>query len=119
MSHTDATQQITKESVYNLYKQSVSTSTEHENNVSQIVDILGGLDNVLNVYLSHSNNITMIQNQLYQLHQLFITPYKYQQSNIDQVRSLSRLPLHADQDESHSDHDNGSFLYLLDYVNFA
>ena len=79
---------------------------ENENNVSQIVDILGELDNVLDVFLSHSNNITMTQNQLYQLHQLFITPYKYRQSNKDTIRSLSKLSPSTDRDESHTNHDD-------------
>eukprot|EP01084_Bolivina_argentea_P114163 203304_1 len=74
---------ITKKSLQKLHVEQMLNGETNSNNMAQIVDIFGGIDNVMTTYFE-SNDISLSHNQLEQMHQILTTPEKYKQKNKDQ-----------------------------------
>ena len=74
----DNNDKLTKLSLNNLHSEQLSDGDNNRYNTLEIVNIFGGIDEILTHYLE-SNDITLNNNQLQQINQILITPQKYQQ----------------------------------------
>lgn len=61
---------ISKSTLYHLHQSHVSKGKSYESDASRIVEALGGIDELLSVYLSNDNNIAVPENQIQQLHEI-------------------------------------------------
>eukprot|EP01084_Bolivina_argentea_P021015 39035_1 len=95
--------QIDTKTVYKLFKQQLSGIQDNENDILQIVHILGGIETILDEFFSNENNIHITQTQLQKLHQLLSTPQKYQSYN--KTNSLTTLKSLNKQETIYSKED--------------
>eukprot|EP01084_Bolivina_argentea_P295835 509453_1 len=101
---------ITKKSVYELHQQRLSNGINNEDNSLLIMNILGGIDNILTNYLTDKNNLNITNNTLLQINQMLITPQKYKNANTSKTSTKITATKHNEQTDN-------SFFYTFNINN--
>jgi len=101
------TNTISRESLKKFHNKQLSNGVKNDENTLQIVNLLGGIDEILNNHLDNPNsnrNHPHGQNAINKIYQLLRTPQRYQQQN-----KLKPVTFINDKDKnikSKEDHDN-------------
>eukprot|EP01084_Bolivina_argentea_P216031 366955_1 len=80
-------------SLQKLHTQQLLNGQNNNHNLSQLVDILGGIDSILNDYLSEMNNMQLSNDQLAQVGEILNSP--------PQLNTLTKLKRNTKVDETY------------------
>ena len=81
-------QEITESHVYNIHQQQLSDGFNNKENTQQLIEILGGIDQILTDYISPNNTMTLQQDQLEQIYEIitnksdYKSTYKFEHNQI-------------------------------------
>eukprot|EP01083_Nonionella_stella_P120923 362873_1 len=92
----------TRSRVLEIHKNRLEKGYVNDNNASSLLATIGGIDEVINVYLSHSD-IILTDNQIHQIHELITT---------DDHQTIA-APIHNDEDHLYCKSKDGIVPILL------
>ena len=81
---------VTPMIINKVHQQQLQRMESNEHNMLQLVQIFGGIDQILSHYLNETNGI-LTQDQLEQIYQLITTPRKFQQKSSMKSHDLSTI----------------------------
>eukprot|EP01084_Bolivina_argentea_P118672 210509_1 len=88
------TNKITKQQLYQLHTEQLSNGQSNDDNTLELINILGGIDNILKHYLSNKDDSNINREQINEIHKIItsktnderaIIPLTHLTSNIDMI----------------------------------